>query len=122
MVRYKRGEIILMPFPFIIEGDRKQKLRPALVISDDSINRRFSDVILLAVTSKIPNEIFRTEYLIKDFDSFFQQTGLKKSSVIRGEFIMTVPESLIIRKIGNLSEAIMEKIDGLVKISLGVKG
>ncbi|MBI5182727.1 MAG: type II toxin-antitoxin system PemK/MazF family toxin [Nitrospirae bacterium] len=54
---YKRGDIVVVKFPFIIkEGSEKQKGRPALVISDDKVKKRYKDIILSAITSHVPAE------------------------------------------------------------------
>ncbi|MDQ1350867.1 MAG: hypothetical protein QG657_1169 [Acidobacteriota bacterium] len=51
-MNYKRGDVVLLPFPFITTGGAKQKARPALIISDHSIPRRFHDLILVGITSQ----------------------------------------------------------------------
>lgn len=34
---YSRGDIVIVPFPFVLEsGRQEQKARPALVVSDDT--------------------------------------------------------------------------------------
>lgn len=121
MASYKRGDIILVPFPFVVSGKTKQKLRPALVISDHSIDRRFPDLILLAITSQVPDKIKKTEYKIDSSTNYFKQTGLKKTSLIRGELVMTLPQSLVVKKIGKLPTRVIKAIDRLLKTSLGLK-
>ena len=54
-MRYKKGDIVVVRFPFILRNGREvQKGRPALVISDDKVERRYNDVILSAITSHVP--------------------------------------------------------------------
>jgi len=118
---YERGDVVILPFPFATTAGVQQKARPALVISDHSIRRRFNDVILLAITSRIHKRLFETEYLIKEGAPGFKESGLKKSSAVRGEFIITVPEEIVARKIGHLCEQVMIKIDRMLKISLGIE-
>jgi mRNA-degrading endonuclease toxin of MazEF toxin-antitoxin module len=44
---YKNGDIVVVRFPFALRsGSEIQKGRPALVISDDKVKRRYNDVIL----------------------------------------------------------------------------
>jgi mRNA-degrading endonuclease toxin of MazEF toxin-antitoxin module len=121
MANYKRGDVVLVPFPFVISGGMKQKLRPALVVSDHSIDRRFSDLILLAITSQVPDKVLKTEYKVDSSAVYFGHTGLKKTSIIRGELIMTLPQSLVVRRIGELPLGIMAEVDKLLKTSLGLK-
>ncbi|MCK4766431.1 MAG: type II toxin-antitoxin system PemK/MazF family toxin [Candidatus Aminicenantes bacterium] len=119
-MNYKRGDVILLPFPFITSGGAKQKARPALVISDHSIQRRFDDLILVGITSQRITEVSETEFLIEEQAKYFQQSGLKKSSVVRCEYLMTVPQKLAARKIGALPGNVMKLVDEKIKISLGL--
>lgn len=57
-MKYKKGDIVVVKFPFILkERGEKQKGRPALVISDDKVIKRYRDVVLAAITSQIPTDI-----------------------------------------------------------------
>lgn len=57
-MKYRKGDIVVVKFPFILkEYGEKQKGRPALVISDDNVVKRYHDVILAAITSQIPTDI-----------------------------------------------------------------
>jgi len=120
-MNYERGEVVTVPFPFVTISGTQQKARPALIISDHSIPRRFDDVILLGITSKRIDDIQATEYLIEDGTSEFIASGLVKSSVVRCEYVMTVPRQLIARKLGRLPKTIMDDIDKILKKSLGLK-
>ncbi len=115
---YERGDIVVVKFPFIFkEGSEKQKGRPALVISDDRAEKRYKDVILAAITSHIPADIMETELILEPEES----TGLLKRSLLRLDFVMTIPEELISRKIGALAEDIMRGVDSRLKIVFGIR-
>ncbi len=120
-MNYKRGEIVIVPFPFVVTSGIKQKARPALVISEHSIQRRFNDLILIGITSQRIANIVETEYLIKDGTETFRQSGLVKTSVVRCEYVMTLPEGIIARKLGELPKDAMDEIDKVLKLSLGLK-
>jgi mRNA interferase MazF len=47
---YRRGDIVLVPFPFTDLSSTKK--RPALVVSPDRFNEHAHDVVLVAVTSQ----------------------------------------------------------------------
>jgi mRNA-degrading endonuclease toxin of MazEF toxin-antitoxin module len=49
---YSNGDIVVVPFPFVTTAGMKQKARPALVVSNHNIKRRFDDLILIAITSQ----------------------------------------------------------------------
>lgn len=92
---YKRGDVVILPFPFVTTSGTQQKARPALIISDHSIRRRFDDLILAGITSQRIDDIMETEFLIDEQSAYFGKSGLKKSSVVRGEYLMTIPKSLV---------------------------
>ena len=119
-MNYKRGDVVLLPFPFVTTDGTKQKARPALIISDHSIRRRFDDLILVGITSQRIDEVMETEFLIEEDAEYFRQSGLKKSSVVRCEYLMTVPKRFVGRKLGELPDSVMKLIDGKVKTSLGL--
>jgi mRNA interferase MazF len=99
----------------------KQKARPALIISNHSIKRRFEDVILVAITSQRISKTTLTEISIKEKTDTFTRSGLGKTSVVRCEFIMTVPKELIARKLGNLPKEMLDKVDRVLKLSIGLQ-
>ena len=78
-MNYKRGDIELLPFPFVIIDGIVRKARPALLISDHTIERRFDDFILAGITSQRVDDIEWTEFLIEENNKHFAATGLVKS-------------------------------------------
>lgn len=65
-MNYKLRDIVILPFPFVTQTGMQQKARPALIISDHSIERPYNDVILAAITSQRIDEVKQTELLIKE--------------------------------------------------------
>jgi len=118
---YSNGDIMVVPFPFVTIAGMQQKARPALVISNHNIKRRFDDLILVAITSQHVDNIISTEYLIEQGTEAFKQSGLAKRSLIRCEYIMTVPRDIIARKIGHLPVDVINEINEIIKLSLGLK-
>ena len=115
---YKRGDIIIVKFPFILNaGTEHHKGRPALVISDHKITKRYKDIILSAITSQVPSEIMEWEIVLEPEEA----NGLIKKSLLRLDFIMTIPEELISRKIGTLSKDILQLADQKLKVILGIQ-
>jgi len=47
-------------------------------------------------------------------------TGLKKQSLLRLDFIMTIPADLISRKIGTISDTIMADVEAKLKLEFGL--
>lgn len=117
-MKYKKGDIVVVKFPFAINsGNEIQKGRPALVIYNDQIERRYNDIILAAITSQVPDSIMELELLIEP-DKI---NGLLKKSLLRLDFIMTIPENLISRKIGLLATGITDVVESKIKKSLSIR-
>ncbi|MBM4053641.1 MAG: type II toxin-antitoxin system PemK/MazF family toxin [Planctomycetes bacterium] len=116
-MKYKKGDIVIVKFPFVLKDHgEKQKGRPALVISDDTIEKRYQDVVLAAITSQIPSDIKKLEIILEPTKT----CGLVKRSLLRLDFIMTVPEELIARKIGEISKALTIEVDRRLKNLFGI--
>ena len=116
---YNRGDIVIVPFPFVTSEGASQKARPALIISDHSIDGRFGDLIMVGITSRIVKNMKETEYRIVSGMEDFKHSGLIKTSVVRCEYNMTMPRELAARRLGHLPDKTMKKIDKKLKLSLG---
>jgi mRNA-degrading endonuclease toxin of MazEF toxin-antitoxin module len=116
-MNYKKGDIVVVKFPFILkEIGEIQKGRPALVVSDEKLERRYRDIILAAITSHIPENIMEIEFILEPTEA----TGLLRKSLLRLDFLMTIPEELISRKIGRLSENLITEVEHRLKRLFGI--
>ena len=107
----------MVKFPFILkEHGEKHKGRPAIVISDDTVEKRYQVVVLAAITSQIPPDIKRLEIILEPIKKY----GLLKRSLLRLDFIMTVPEELISRKIGEIPKDLTIEVDRRLKKLFGI--
>jgi len=106
------GEIWLVRFPF--SDLTAAKLRPALILA---IHRE--EVIIVGIFSKIPaGDLQNSWVLIRDSDTQFAQTGLKKTSLVRADKIATISTSVFQRKLGNLLPDLSIKVQKALKIAL----
>src|SRR5437899_3020971 len=76
---YKRGDVVLVPFPFTDLSSAKQ--RPALVVSADVFNSTRDDVLVAAITSHIPAQFAADEFMIPGDE--LAVCGLPKPSILR---------------------------------------
>lgn len=98
---YKKGHIVLVPFPFTdLSGTR---VRPAIVLST---SKKSPDLIVVFITSK--NKSYS---LSKVTITPTRQSGIKVPSIIVCDKIATLDHNIIIGKIGTCEEVILEKID-----------
>jgi mRNA interferase MazF len=116
----KRGDVIIVDFPFSDATGRK--IRPALVVQADELNRRLSDTILALITSSRSRFTGAATQLAIDVStSDGRRSGLRLSSVIQCENLVTIDKSFIIHAIGHLSDALMQQIDQCLKAALDIQ-
>ncbi len=105
----KKGNIILIPFPF--SDLKRNKIRPAVVLCENEM-----DVTISFITSELK---WKTEYDVPVFPT--QNNGLKVPSVIRVGKIATIDSDLVLGELGDLSDAEMKKLNeglkGLLQLS-----
>ncbi len=95
---YKRGDVVLVPFPFT--GLRSAKQPPALVISPDTLNSVRDDLLLAGITSQIPAARAVDEFLIPQDQ--LDACGLPKPSIVKLVKLVALHRSLVIKRIGSL--------------------
>jgi mRNA interferase MazF len=87
----RRGDILLLSFPFT--GLQTTKVRPALVVSNDSFNKANKDAIFIFITRKEYDTPF--DLRLKRSDPSFRATGLKVSSTLRISKLMCLEQKLV---------------------------
>lgn len=102
----KPGEIVLLRFPQadLAEG----KLRPALVIA--MAPGRHPDVLLSLITSRAYQETPGFDEVVDETDSDFTSSGLKARSVIRLARLVSVEETAINARLGDISPERLSRI------------
>lgn len=102
---------VKMPFTTLEES----KIRPAVVVSNNDYNKRYDDVVVCAITSKLEE----TSYSIFIDQNNLSIGRLSVKSRIRADKIMQVEKSLIIRSFAKLDnktfDALADKITNLIK-------
>jgi mRNA interferase MazF len=101
----KKGDVILISFPFTdLKGE---KVRPALVLVVSNL-----DVIIAFITTQ-----FKWQ---STFDLFLEPddlNGLKKTSLLRLSKITTIDKGLVLGKLGELNSKYINSInENLIKI------
>jgi mRNA interferase MazF len=100
MTAYRRGDVVLVAFPFTDLA--AAKMRPALVISSDGFNSETPDIILAAITSQMPKTVAATDCVLPLQDQ--KQAGLPKPSLVKIGKIVTLDQRLIRKRLGRISE------------------
>jgi len=114
MTKPKPLEIWLVRFPF--SDLTATKLRPALVLA---VHRE--EAIILGIFSKVPVGTLReTWVLMSDTHPDFSQIGLKTTSLIRADKIVTVHESVLQKQLGTLPSDIQTLVQEALKKALNL--
>ncbi|MFH1583962.1 MAG: type II toxin-antitoxin system PemK/MazF family toxin [Actinomycetota bacterium] len=72
---------------------------------------------MAAITSHVPANTLELEIILEPIET----TGLVKRSLLRLDFLMTIPEELISRKIGRLlPENLMTEVEHKLKQLFGI--
>jgi mRNA-degrading endonuclease toxin of MazEF toxin-antitoxin module len=95
MMNYEPGEIVIVPFPFIDKP--VQKLRPALVLSNNPGGENGNYLVLAMITSAKRSR-WESDIILEEW----QAAGLKAESIVRWK-IFTIEDELIKEKRGKLS-------------------
>jgi len=110
----KRGDIVLLPFPWT--DLTSFKIRPALVVSDDSHNAASNESVFIFITTKFYNGNF--DFRLKKTDPGFKHTGLKDDSTFRISKIITLEQKLALRRLGCADDKLLKKIKSGLKLLL----
>lgn len=115
----QRGDVVLVPFPFT--DLTRQKARPAVVISSERFNASSADVVLVAISSRLPASPNDTDLIMRHSSTGFQATGLRVSSVIRTTKLVTLQQSLIYTTLGKLDSRMIGEVDGRLARAVGLQ-
>lgn len=114
----RRGDVVLVQVPFV--GAQGAKLRPALIVQCDSLNRKIRETVIAAITSNLTN-VHQPHQLKIDISTVEgASSGLLSDSAVRCERLHTVPQTDVLRTIGQLSSSQMKQIDECLKVALSI--
>lgn len=110
----KRGTVVLTPFPFTdLSG---QKVRPALVVSRS--DRPGPDVLLAFMTSKRPPTLAQSDLVVDNGHADFARTGLKVSSVVKLDKLVTVEQAILLGELGEFSASLLHEVNEKLRHAL----
>lgn len=96
----KRGSILLIHYPFT--NLSAVKVRPAVVLTPDSLLAKLNNVLCLFISSSIPAELFPTDFILETTHPSFHATGLKYRLGVRTHKIALLHKSLVTRVLGEV--------------------
>jgi mRNA interferase MazF len=109
MIGYKRGDIVLLPFPF--SDQSAAKIRPAVVASSVYPSQ---DLLVVAVTS-VGDGLRPGEFAIQ----FWREAGLIHPSFGK-RAVASVSAQLVRKQLGQLRESDLVKLDTALRLWFGL--
>ena len=110
----RRGDVYLVNFDPTL-GAEIRKTRPALIVQNDIANRHSPITIVAALTSQFDDPLYPTEVLVRA-----REGGLQADSVVVLNQLRSMDKLRLIRRLGRLTPATMEKVDRALMLSLGL--
>ncbi|WP_280305199.1 type II toxin-antitoxin system PemK/MazF family toxin [Nocardia neocaledoniensis] len=112
----RRGDILLVEFD-PVRPDEANKVRPAVVVSNDGANRSAEKqgrgvISVLPVTTNV-EKVYSFQVLLED-------VGLRTESKVQTEQIRSVSISRVRRTIGRVPAATMAEVDRVLRLHLGL--
>ncbi len=109
----KRGEVFIADLnPGF--GREIHKKRPVLVISNNSLNQNLSTIIMIPLSSIIP------EFIGPDVVKIEKTIGLDKESVLIVNQIRSIDQTRLVKRVGILSQDKIEQVEEALQITLGM--
>jgi mRNA interferase MazF len=97
-MRYRRGDVVLLAFPFTSAASSKQ--RPALVILDTGDQ----DIVVARITT----QLYRSPLDVELAD--WNVAGLLAPSVVRVHKLATIERSIVRRSLGSLTTTDLKSV------------
>ena len=101
-------DLVWVKLPF--SDLRQSKVRPALVVSNNSYNKSNPDVVVCAVTSKLKE----SEYSVLIDDKDLSSGSLPIKSRVRADKILQIEKDLVIRPFAKLENKMFDNVVGKI--------
>jgi mRNA interferase MazF len=109
----KRGEVFIADLnPGF--GREIHKKRPVLVVSNNILNQNLSTIIMIPLSSIIP------EFIGPDVVKIEKIIGLDKESVLIVNQIRSIDQARLVKRVGILSQDKIEQVEEALQITLGM--
>jgi len=116
----KRGEVVLLAFPF--SNGVGRKIRPALVVQGDRNNRRLKNTIVAMITTTtLRADAEPTQMRIQKSSASGKASGLLFDSAVKCENLFTIERDAIHRVIGHLPKTAMGQVNRCLRVALDLR-
>ena len=113
----RRGDIVVARFPYA--GGHGNKVRPAVIVQGDRLNRQIHNPILAMISGNTRLAGAEPAQLLVDPTTpEGASSGLTMPSAIKCEHLAVVTQSEVIDIIGHLSDPLKQKLDTCLRAAL----
>ncbi|MEX0726633.1 MAG: type II toxin-antitoxin system PemK/MazF family toxin [Planctomycetaceae bacterium] len=112
----KRGDVVLVPFPF--QDKLGEKIRPAVVVQSDADTARLINTVVVMITGNLDDAGQATTLVVDPSTPAGAGSGLAGASLIKTYNLATVRQKRIIATLGHLSDVLKDKLDACLKAAL----
>ena len=102
---YKQRDIVLVPFPF--SNLAGQKVRPVLILSNDTYNDQSADVVVCGLTTNLRPSAYSIIIATSDIEVV---GTLRHTSRVKADTIASLEQSLLIKQIARLKLAVFNQV------------
>lgn len=112
----RRGDVVRVDFPFT---DLPQgKKRPAVVVQNDSDNRKIRKTVVAMITGNLKRLGDPSHLSIDPSTPEGASSGLHGISLVSCNNLYTLEQDCIQKKLGHLSDALKQKLDDCLRAAL----
>jgi len=101
---FLQKDLVLVSFPFSNQLD--SKIRPVLIVSNNSYNSSCGDCLIAGITSSLNSNI----YTVNIDDADLVSGKLIVASRIKADHLLLIEKAMIIKKIASISDSFFEKV------------
>lgn len=98
------GDVVVAELP---QADGMVKPRPVLVLRELP---GFGDFLVCGISTQIRHAKSDFDIILEQGDECFSDTGLRATSVVRLNFLASIPVSRMTRRLGKISREILETL------------
>jgi mRNA interferase MazF len=101
-----KHSVVLVPFPF--DDLSGAKPRPALCLTNEI--GKLKHVVIAFISSNLGQKLLDSDIILEKGSDFWQGTGLQVDSLVRLHKLVTIPKSLMKRKLGMINETLRDEV------------
>ncbi len=110
------GDVVLVPFPF--QDMPGEKIRPAVVVQNDTDNARLINTVIVMITGNLRDAGEPITILVDPSTPEGAGSGLTGVSLIKCYNLATVRQSRVIKVIGHLWDALLKLVGDGIRVAL----